>query len=103
MNQELKTAETGSAAAPAERTSRAKNQVAGGAGKTARKTKSEAVIALLSRPRGATLEEMMKATGWQSHSVRGFLAGTVKKKLGRTVTSEAGEKGRVYRIAAEAN
>lgn len=72
--------------------------------KTQRKraTKSEAVIALLSRSRGATIDEMMKATDWQSHSVRGFLAGTVKKKQGRTVTSEITDKGRVYRIIAEA-
>ena len=66
-----------------------------------RRTKSDAVIALLSRSRGATIDEMMKATDWQSHSVRGFLAGTVKKKLGRTVTSEITDKGRVYRIMAE--
>lgn len=65
------------------------------------RTKSDAVIALLSRSRGATLDEMMKATDWQSHSVRGFLAGTVKKKLGRTVRSEITDKGRVYRIMAE--
>ncbi len=45
---------------------------------------------------------MMKATAWQSHSVRGFLAGTVKKKQGLTVASEITDKGRVYRIIAEA-
>ena len=45
---------------------------------------------------------MMTATGWQAHSVRGFIAGTVKKKLARPVTSETTSKGRVYRIAAEA-
>lgn len=61
-------------------------------------TKSDALVALLSRSRGATLEEMMKATGWQAHSVRGFLAGTLKKKLGQPVTSEVTDKGRVYRI-----
>lgn len=66
-----------------------------------RRTKSDAVLALLSRSRGATIDEMMKATAWQSHSVRGFLAGTVKKKQGRTVTSEITDKGRVYRIIAE--
>lgn len=62
------------------------------------RTKSDALVALLSRPRGATLEEMMKATGWQAHSVRGFLAGPLKKKLGRPVASEVTDKGRVYRI-----
>ncbi|WP_374406291.1 DUF3489 domain-containing protein [Pelagerythrobacter sp.] len=69
--------------------------------KSKRATKSGAVIKLLSRPRGATIEEMMKATGWQAHSVRGFLAGTVKKKQGRPVTSEADDRGRIYRIAPE--
>lgn len=59
------------------------------------------VIALLSRPRGATLDEMMKATGWQAHSVRGFLAGTLKKKLGRPALSEVTDRGRVYRVTAE--
>jgi hypothetical protein len=47
---------------------------------TQKTTKSDAVISLLSRPGGATLDEMMKATGWQAHSVRGFLAGTLKRK-----------------------
>ena|SRR5690606_24078011 len=73
-----------------------------GTARTRKKTKSDAVVALLRRPRGATLDEMMKATGWQSHSVRGFLAGTLKKKLGRAATSEVTDKGRVYRIAPEA-
>jgi hypothetical protein len=45
---------------------------------------------------------MMTATGWQAHSVRGFLAGTLKKKLGRAVTPEKSEAGRIYRVA-EAN
>ncbi len=66
-------------------------------------TKSDAVVALLSRSRGATIDEMMNATGWQAHSVRGFVTGTVKKKLGRSVTSEVSAKGRVYRIVAEAS
>jgi hypothetical protein len=42
---------------------------------------------------------MMKATGWQPHSVRGFLAGVVRKKLGLNLVSEAGDSGRVYRIS----
>lgn len=70
--------------------------------KTKAKTKSDTVVALLTRSRGATIDEMMTATGWQAHSVRGFIAGTVKKKLGRSVTSETTSKGRVYRIVAEA-
>jgi len=60
------------------------------------------VIALLRRPRGATLDEMMRATSWQAHSVRGFLAGTLKKRLGRGATSEVTDKGRVYRVGADA-
>jgi hypothetical protein len=65
-------------------------------------SKSDAVVALLGRARGATIDEMMKVTGWQSHSVRGFIAGTVKKKLGHPISSEKADRGRVYRIAAEA-
>jgi hypothetical protein len=66
------------------------------------KGKIGAILALLSRPEGATLAQMQEATGWQAHSVRGAVAGTIKKKLGRTVTSEKVEGTRVYRIATEA-
>ncbi len=66
---------------------------------TERVTKHDRVLELLSQRNGATIPEMMGATGWQQHSVRGFLAGTVKKKLGFTLTSSkaAGELRR-YRI-----
>lgn len=53
----------------------------------ARITKHDRILTLLSRREGATIPEMMEASGWQQHSVRGFLAGTVKKKLGFTLTS----------------
>lgn len=51
-----------------------------------RSTKKEIVIGLLSRHDGATLEELMNATGWQAHSVRGFISGTLRKKHGLSVT-----------------
>ncbi len=51
---------------------------------------------------GATVAEVMTATGWQPHTVRGIVSGTLKKKLGLTVVSAKEERGRVYRIAAQA-
>jgi hypothetical protein len=62
-------------------------------------TKQSQVIAMLKRPNGATVEEIMAATEWQAHTVRGFFAGALKKRLGLEVTSEKDEeRGRVYRI-----
>jgi Protein of unknown function (DUF3489) len=64
-----------------------------------RVTKQECMLTLLSQPEGASIEEMMQATDWQQHSVRGFLAGTVKKKLGFSLTSSKPDDGvRRYRI-----
>lgn len=65
-------------------------------------TKHDHLLALLSGREGATVTEMMEASGWQQHSVRGFLAGTIKKKLGFILTSSkiAGELRR-YRIDAK--
>ncbi len=64
-----------------------------------RVTKQERVLTLLSQPEGASIAEMMQATDWQQHSVRGFLAGTVKKKLGFSLTSSKPDNGvRHYRI-----
>ncbi len=62
------------------------------------KGKLGALVALLLRPEGASLDVMQAATGWQAHSVRGAIAGSIKKKLGFAVTSEKSEAGRVYRI-----
>ena len=64
-------------------------------------SKTEKVLELLKRPKGATLKELLKATGWQPHSLRGFLSGTVGKKMGILVTSTKGEDGeRSYSIKA---
>jgi hypothetical protein len=63
-------------------------------------TKQAALIAMLRAPDGATIEEITTATGWQAHTVRGAIAGALKKKFGLDVTSEKVEgRGRVYRIA----
>jgi len=62
-------------------------------------SKAAKVLNLLKRPDGATLNELIKATGWQSHSVRGFLSGTVGKKMGLAVTSTKDEAGeRTYSV-----
>ncbi|WP_425099325.1 DUF3489 domain-containing protein [Tropicibacter sp. S64] len=62
-------------------------------------TKQATLIAMLRAPDGATIEEIMAATGWQSHTVRGAMAGALKKKLGLEVTSEKVEdRGRVYSL-----
>jgi hypothetical protein len=67
--------------------------------RNARVTKQERVLILLSQPEGASIDEMMQATDWQQHSVRGFLAGTVKRKLGFSLTSlKPNDGARRYRI-----
>ena len=64
-------------------------------------SKSDAILHLLRRKQGASLEEMQKASGWQSHSVRGYLSGTVKKRLGLKLNSGKSQNGeRRYTIAA---
>ncbi len=71
--------------------SRAKQKSGGTPG-----TKQARVIAMLSSPNGTTVAEMMTATGWQQHSARGFLAGVVRKKLQRDLTSAVINGVRIY-------
>ena len=63
-------------------------------------SKKSIILALLRRPEGATLAEVMTATGWQAHSVRGFISAVVTKKMGLTVESSRNEaKERNYRVS----
>ena len=68
-----------------------------------RPSKQDEVIAMLRRPEGATVDEVVSATGWQRHTVRGVFSGTLKKKLGLSLASAKEERGRVYRIAEPAS
>ena len=90
-----KKGKAGKKAAPAKKAPKA-----GKKGEGARDgSKTAKILDLLKRPGGATSRELMKATGWQPHSLRGFLSGTVGKKMGLTVTSSKGEDGeRSYSI-----
>ena len=70
---------------------------------TGKQTKQQTCLDLLGRREGATIEDLQLATGWQKHSVRGFLAGAVRKKLGLTLISEKPDAGpRRYRIRTTA-
>jgi uncharacterized protein DUF3489 len=61
-------------------------------------SKHTRIIAMLRSPAGTTIAAIMTATEWQQHSVRGFLAGVIRKKLGLNLVSEQTDKGRIYRI-----
>jgi hypothetical protein len=68
-------------------------------GSRAKPTKQDIVIGLLSRAEGATIAEIAERSGWMAHSVRGFLSGMIRKKLGLTISSAKDEaRGRVYKI-----
>ena len=72
----------------------------GGHHQTRANSKQARVLALLHRPSGATIATVMRSTGWQPHTVRGFLTAVVRKKLGLRLESEKADGERVYRIVA---
>ena len=78
--------------------SRARSAHASSKPATGPHTKHARIIAMLRTSAGATIASLVAATEWQQHSVRGFLAGVVRKKLGLNLVSEQTDKGRVYRI-----
>jgi hypothetical protein len=62
-------------------------------------TQAAKILDLMKRPEGVSMKELLKATGWQPHSVRGFLSGAIRKKMGMTVTSTKAEDGeRTYSV-----
>ena len=78
---------------------KARKKASAGAKSAARgNSKTAKVIALLQQPQGATLQAIVRATGWQTHSVRGFISGQLKKKLGLKVRSAKRDGERVYSI-----
>src|ERR1017187_1265490 len=78
--------------------SRARSAAASSKSAVRTDTKHARIIAMLRAPAGTTIAALMTATEWQQHSVRGFLAGIVRKKLGLNLISEQTDKGRVYRM-----
>jgi hypothetical protein len=83
---------------PGEWRQRPENVAVGKGDALTRITKQATVIEAISRPEGATIAEIMEMTGWQEHSVRGFISGAVKKKLGLTVERITEDEGISYRV-----
>ena len=71
---------------------------ASGTAKTRARTKNAQVLAMLREQAGTTIAAIMAATGWQEHSVRGFLAGVIRKKHRLNLVAEKREGGRIYRV-----
>ena len=85
--------------APKAKASRTAPKGGGKAGPARDGSKAAKVLDLLKRPEGASMKELLKATGWQPHSVRGFLSGAIRKKMELTVTSTKAEDGeRTYSV-----